>query len=55
MTPSNLIGLDIFDFSSEIAERNSTKLDRKQDLNVFYKDCIFGRSSFKFFSQEKES
>ena len=31
----------IFDFSSETAERNSTKLDRKQDLNVLYKVCVF--------------
>ena len=36
-----LIGWDIFDFSSETAERNSTKLDRKQDLNVLYKVCVF--------------
>ena len=34
--PWPLIGWDIFDFSSETAERNSMKLDRKQDLNVFY-------------------
>ena len=39
--PWSLIGLDIFDFSSETAERNSSKLDRKQDLNVFYQDCVF--------------
>ena len=31
----------IFDFSSETAERNSTKLDRKQDLNVLYQVCVF--------------
>ena len=31
----------IFDFSSETAERNSTKLDRKQDLNVLYQVCFF--------------
>ena len=31
----------IFDFSSETAERNSTKLDKKQDLNVFYQVCVF--------------
>ena len=31
----------IFDFSSETAERNSTKLDRKQDRNVFYQVCVF--------------
>ena len=39
--PWPLIGWDIFDFSSETAERNSTKLDRKQDLNVFYQVCVF--------------
>ena len=31
----------IFDFSSETAERNSTKLDRKQDLKVLYQVCVF--------------
>ena len=31
-----LIGWDIFDFSSEIAEFYVAKLDRKQDLNVLY-------------------
>ena len=36
-----LIGWDISDFSSETAERNSTKLYRKQDLNVFYQVCVF--------------
>ena len=30
-----------FDFSSETAERNSGKLDRKQDLNVLYQVCVF--------------
>ena len=39
--PQPLIGWDIFDFFSETAERNSTKLDRKQDLNVFYQVCVF--------------
>ena len=39
--PWPLIGWDIFDFYSETAERNSTKLDRKQDLNVFYQVCVF--------------
>ena len=38
--PWPLIGWDIFDFSSETAERNSTKLDRKQDLNVLYQVCV---------------
>ena len=43
--PWPLIGWDIFDFSSETTERNSTKLDRKQDLNVLYQVCFFsGRS-----------
>ena len=35
------IGRDIFDFFSETAERNSTKLCRKQDLNVPYRVCVF--------------
>ena len=39
--PWPLIGWDIFDFSSESAERNSTKLDRMQDLNVPYQVCVF--------------
>ena len=39
--PWPLIGWDIFDFSSETAERNSTKLDRKQDLNILYQGCVF--------------
>ena len=39
--PQPLIGWDIFDFFSETTERNSTKLDRKQDLNVFYQVCVF--------------
>ena len=36
-----LIGWDIFDFSSETTEQNSTKIDRKQDLNVLYQFCVF--------------
>ena len=39
--PWPLIGWDIFDFSSETAKRNSTKLDRKKDLNVLYQVCVF--------------
>ena len=39
--PWPLIGWDIFHFSSETVERNSTKLDRKQDLNVLYQVCVF--------------
>ena len=45
--PWPLIGWDILDFSSETAERNSTKLDRKQDLNVLYQVCVFGGRSEK--------
>ena len=40
--PWPLIGWDVFDFLSEIAERNSTKPDRKQTLNVLYQVCVFG-------------
>ena len=39
--PWPLIGWDIFNFSSGTAEWNSTKLDRKQDLNVLYQVCVF--------------
>ena len=39
--PWPLIGWDIFDFFSETAERNSTKLDRKQDLNALYQVYVF--------------
>ena len=46
--PWPLIGWDIFDFSSKTAERNSTKLDKKQDLNVLYQVCIFRRSVNKY-------
>ena len=30
-----------FDFFSETSEQNSTKLDRKQELNIFYQVCVF--------------
>ena len=39
--PWPLIGWDIFDFSSETAEQNSAKLDRKQAPNAFYHVCVF--------------
>ena len=39
--PWPLIGWDIFDFSSETAEQNSMKSDRKQDLNVLYQGRVF--------------
>ena len=40
-SPWPLIGWDIFDVSSETAEQNSTKLDRKQYRNVLYHVCVF--------------
>ena len=40
-----LIGWDIFGFFSETAEQNSMKLDRKQDLNIFYQVCVFRQMS----------
>ena len=39
--PWHLISWDIFDFFSVTAERNSMKLDRKQNLNVLYQVCFF--------------
>ena len=39
--PWPLIGWDIVNFSSETTKRNSTKLDRKQNLNVLYQVCVF--------------
>ena len=39
--PWPLIGWDIFDFSSATTEWNSTKLDRKRDLNALYQVCVF--------------
>ena len=36
-----LISWDIFDFSPETAERNSTKLNKKQRLNVLYLVGVF--------------
>ena len=45
--PRSLIGWDIFHFSSETAEWNSTKLVRKQDLDVLYKFVFFGPISKK--------
>ena len=38
--PSSLT-FHIFDFFSETTERNSTKLQRKQDLNILYQVCVF--------------
>ena len=37
----SVVNFHIFDFFSETAERNSTKLDRKQDPNVLYQVCVF--------------
>ena len=42
MAARPLIDWDIFDFSSETAEQNSTKLNRKQDLNVLYLFVFLG-------------
>ena len=39
--PQPLIGWEIFYFSDETAERNSKKLDRKQDRKVLYQVCVF--------------
>ena len=36
-----MIGWDIFSFFSEPAEQNSTKLDRKQDLNASIIKIVF--------------
>ena len=40
-TPKPLIDWDFFAYSSETAEQNSSKLDRMQDLNVFYQAYVF--------------
>ena len=46
--PLSLIGGVICNFSSQTAERNSTKLGRKQDLNILYQVCVFpGRLVYK--------
>ena len=45
LPPWSRIGWDFFNFS-ETAERNSTKLDRKQDLNVLYQ-VVFFRADWK--------
>ena len=45
--PWPMICWDIFNFSSETAEKNSTKLDRKQDLNILYQACVFSGWSGK--------
>ena len=48
MAARPLIGREIFDFFSETAEQNSTKPDRKQDLDILYEVCVFsGRSENK--------
>ena len=39
-----LIGWNLFDFSTDNAERNSTKHKGKQDINVHYHVCVLGRS-----------
>ena len=37
----SVVNFHIFDFPTETTEQNSTKLDRKQDLNVLYQCCVF--------------
>ena len=37
----SVVNFHIFDFSSETVKQNSTKLNRKQDLNVLYQICVF--------------
>ena len=44
MPPWPLVGWDIFDSSSVTAEQNSTKLDRKQNLNVLYQVRVIRRN-----------
>ena len=39
--PSSVVNFSHFDISSETTDKNSTKLDRKQDLNVLYQVCVF--------------
>ena len=39
---SSVVNFHIFDFFSETTEQNSTKLDRKQDLNVLPSLCFSG-------------
>ena len=41
LPPWPLNSWEIFDFSSETADWNWKKLDRKQDLNVLYQVCVF--------------
>ena len=38
---SSSVNLHAFDFSSKISQQNSTKLERKRDLNVLYNVCAF--------------
>ena len=56
MAARPLIGWDILDFSFETAERNFTKLDRKQEHNVIYQVCgffFFNLSAFVPFQIEE--
>ena len=39
--PSSVVNFSHFDFSSETTEQNSTKLHRKQELNILYQVCVF--------------
>ena len=33
--------LNVFNFSSETSERNTRKIDKKQDINMLYQVCVF--------------
>ena len=35
------VNFHIFNFFSETVERNTTKVDRRQDLNTLYQVCVF--------------
>ena len=40
----SVVNYSIFDFSSVTTEHNFPTLDRKQELNVLYQVCVWGRS-----------
>ena len=45
--------VNVFDFLSKTAERNLTKLDRKQERNVFCQVFFFGIDAPEFHSGHK--
>ena len=52
--PKPMIGWDIFDFFSETTEKKSTKLYRKQDLNVLFQVCVFRHFRFLLWNRWTE-